>query len=430
MNVLRVAVFTIGCRSNQADSAWLGRALDPGAIEVVGPGQPADAVVINSCAVTHAAERDVRRAIAAARAASGPGVRVVLTGCMVTAAADRVADLGPLWAVVPSAERGRIPALLASLVGDAAEPAAWSHPVPRPLRRLRPLLRVQDGCDHGCSYCVVPAGRGAPRSLDERGVLERLDALAREGAREVVVCGVDLGSWGRDLAPRRGLADLLRLLEAEAGVDRIRLGSIEPWALDPVSIEVLAASRRLAPHLHLPVQSGDDAVLRRMGRPYDGRWFRDLVATLVSAWPGVAIGTDAIAGFPGEGPTAFDRTLALVEELPVASVHVFGFSPRPGTSAAALDGRVSRVEIDRRVARLRAAGEAAQARFARSLVGREVDVLVQRRSDATGRLWGVTGQFVRAWVDGPDSFVNRFARILVQGTARDHHLEGRVLRVD
>jgi threonylcarbamoyladenosine tRNA methylthiotransferase MtaB len=434
MDRLRVAIVTVGCRVNQADAAWLGRALDPAEIEVVEPGRRADAIVINSCAVTQAAERDVRRVLSAARASSGPDVKVLFTGCMATACPEHVAELGSLWLVVPSAERERIPAQLSSLAaasrGAADETRRGHHSVPRPLRRVRPLLRVQDGCEQGCTYCAVPAGRGRERSLEERDVIERLRRLAAEGAREVVICGVNLGAWGIDLTPRRRLADLLRLLEAEAPVDRLRLGSIEPWALDAAAVEVLAGARRLAPHLHLPVQSGDDVVLRRMGRPHSEAQFRGLVSKLLEARPDLALGTDVIAGFPGEDESAFSRTVGLVNELSLAVVHAFGFSPRPGTRAAALGGRVPQPEIDSRVARLRAAGRDARALFANTLAGRTLEVLIQGRSPSSEMLWGLSGQFVRVKVDGLDSLMNHFVSVRVQSTADDGYLVGEVLRVD
>lgn len=400
MSSFRVAFHTVGCRANQADTAWLARRLDAELVEVVPFGAPADLHVVNSCAVTAEAVRDVRRALARARGV-GSG-RVALLGCMVGACPDEVEALGPLDLVLPSWERERLLAVVHELARAAgrerAPVAAPRGGVPAPLRRARPSLRVQDGCERRCSYCAVPAGRGPERSMTEGQVFEALATLAGEGAREVVVCGVNLGRWGRDLAPPAALQDLVEALEARAPVERIRLSSVEPWTLDARFPALLARSRRIAPHLHLPVQSGDDDVLRRMGRPYRAGEVLDLIREVAAARPGVAVGVDVIAGFPGETDEAFGRTLAFLEAAPIGYLHAFGFSPRPGTRAAVMERRVPRESVRRRVSELRRLGEAKRLAFARRAVGRVGRALLEPARKGADLRRGVTGSFLVAWV--------------------------------
>lgn len=440
MEKLQVAIVTVGCRANQADSAWLGRAIDPAMVDIVESACAADVHVINSCAVTAAAERDVRRAINRARRTGGEMAKILLTGCMVTACEDKLEGLGTLWHIVPSIERHRIPSLINRLAGssmDVEDPSSARidtiefHDAPEPVRRSRPGLRIQDGCHHRCSYCVVPQGRGPQRSMEVEEVLERLEALADEGAREVVICGINLGEWGSDLTPRTTLADLLTILEERSPVERIRLSSIEPWAVDDAFVERLATSSRLAPHLHLPMQSGDDTLLGRMNRPYKASRFRGLVERLIEVRPELSLGTDIIAGFPGEDDDSFERTMKLVDGLPIAYLHAFGFSPRPGTPAAIMEGAVSRETIKKRVARLRSVGEVKRAAYARGLIGSVVHPLFEcRKKSPEGLLRGVAGRFVVVWVEGPETLVNRIAPVVVKSVEPDGGLIGRLLDID
>jgi threonylcarbamoyladenosine tRNA methylthiotransferase MtaB len=432
---LRVALITIGCRANQADSAWLARKLDPALVEVVAPTERAELYVVNTCAVTLAAERDARKTISRIERRAGQEPRILLTGCMVAASPDQIKGLGSLWAVVPATERDRIPGLIHELAqelgaSESETDCADFHPLPSPLHRARPSLRVQDGCQHGCTYCAVPAGRGAERSMAPDEVLRRLDALRGEGAREVVLCGVNLGRWGRDLRPRQGLADLIRLICQQTPEVRIRISSIEPWALDQRFLEIFGACSNIAPHLHLPIQSGDDGVLRLMGRPFPAGRFEELIGQLSEVRPGFALGTDIMAGFPGEDDRAFERTLELLERIPLAYLHAFGFSPRPGTRASEMDGQISAAELKGRVARLRALGEQKRLTFTRTLVGQRVSPVIEGRERASGLLEGVCGRFVTVMTEGPNSQVGEAVTVLAQEVDEQGRLVGCLSSVD
>jgi threonylcarbamoyladenosine tRNA methylthiotransferase MtaB len=391
---LRVVFHTVGCRANQADTAWLARQLDPAAVAVVRPGDAVDLSVVISCAVTRQAERDVARLVRTARRHG----EVVLTGCLVSANGRAVAELGPMLATFSSQERDRLVSFLHALAGAGGAGTTFGR-VPEPLRRTRPLLSIQDGCSERCAYCAVPAGRGPSRSLAWSEVRERLELLAAEGAAEIVICGVNLGLWGRDLRASARLAHLVAALDASAPVCRLRLSSLEPWTVDDELVSLLGRAERLAPHVHLPIQSGDDGVLARMGRPYRARDLVHLADALLAARPAMALGVDVIAGFPGEDEAAFRRTLELVERLPIAALHAFGFSPRPGTAAAAMDDQVPRTVVRARVAALRAAGEAKRRAYASTFVGKVLHAALEARPGRDGLFRGVTESSL--WVRVP-----------------------------
>jgi threonylcarbamoyladenosine tRNA methylthiotransferase MtaB len=238
-----------------------------------------------------------------------------------------------------------------------------------------------------------------------------------------VVCGINLGRWGRDLVPAQRLADLVTLLDEHAPVDRIRLASIEPWIVDRDFIDAFASAHRIAPHVHLPIQSGDDGVLRAMRRPYTVEWFVETVSRLIAARPGLSLGTDVIAGFPGESDAAFERTLAVIRDLPVTYVHAFGFSPRPGTPAASMPDQVPSAEIGRRVREVMRIGLGKRVDFARSLVGDVVHPVFALRQRRAGTLVGVAGRYITVVTEGPATLAGRLAAVRVEGF--DEH--GRVL---
>lgn len=430
MPPLRVHIATVGCRANQADSAWLARQLDPKDFSIVGRDEAAAVTIVNSCAVTAAAERDVRKAIHRARRLGGGDAKIILTGCMVTASPTAVKELEPLWQVIPGPQRATIPVVLRSLLSEerrrATEEDSRIHQLPAVLHRARPSLRVQDGCRMRCAYCAVPAGRGPESSTTLEVVQDQIKQLAAEGAREVVLCGINLGSWGRDLQPRRRLAHLIEVVGNDCPVERIRLSSIEPWAIDDHFIDVFASTPVVAPHLHLPLQSGDDEVLRRMRRPYRSERYVRILEKILAQRSETAITTDVIAGFPGETEAAFERTVTLIRELPFTMLHVFGFSPRPGTEAAHMTELVPRELIHDRVALLRELGAQKRADFARELVGQVVRPLFER-STASGDLRGITGRFCVARARGAASLVGKLTAAKVERAGAHGELEVKLI---
>ncbi len=366
-------VVTFGCRLNAYESEQVrARAAADGL---------ADAVIFNTCAVTGEAVRQARQAIRRARR-ERPGARIVVTGCaaQIDPAAfaampevDQVLGNGlksAPGAYLPSAERVRV---------DAFETRSPALPVaPDPARRARVEVEVQNGCDHGCTFCVIPQGRGPSRSIPAGEVVAAVQALARAGVAEVVLTGVDVTSWGADLPGAPTFGQLVaRVLKLAPELPRLRLSSIDAAEIDADLLRLFAEEPRLMPHLHLSLQHGDDLILKRMKRRHGRAQALHLVESVRAVRPDVAFGADLIAGFPTESSAAFENTLSLVEAAGLSWVHAFPFSPRPNTPAAQMP-QLDRALVRERAERLRAAGAAAGVRHLDRQVGRVVSALVER----------------------------------------------------
>jgi threonylcarbamoyladenosine tRNA methylthiotransferase MtaB len=418
----RVRLVALGCRVSRADSEALAARLgDP--LALARDGAPAELVVVHTCAVTADADATARQAIRRA-GREHPGARIVVAGCGAATCPDALAALPGVAAVIPPRAHDGIPVVLARLAGDASRSAAErgahagaitpapSTPPSVPVGHARPLLKVQDGCDRRCAYCLVPLARGRSRSVPLGAALERLAAL---GARhpEVVLTGVHLGAWGRDLAPRLALADLLRGAARGGLVHRLRLSSVEPDELPAEVLREPEAAATLCEHLHLPVQSGSDRILRDMRRPGGADALRRAVEAAFGAWPRACLGTDLVAGFPGETDRDHAATLALVRALPLAYLHVFPFSPRPGTPAAAMAGAVPRRVIAERVAELRAASDALWRGFLDAQAGRTLEVVVERSRGGWAR--GTAREYATVRWPSPGEARGALVRVRVKG---------------
>ena len=368
-----VDVVTFGCRLNAYESDLI--AAQAAADGVTG------AVVFNTCAVTAEAVRQARQQIRKARR-ERPDARLVVTGCAAQIDPAAFAAMPEVDLVIGNADKAAPGALLGSgrRVGDifAARP-----PAPAPFargggERARAYVAVQNGCDHRCTFCIIPFGRGNARSTPAERVVAEVRGLARAGCAEVVLTGVDLTSWGAELPGRPQLGDLVgRILDEVPELPRLRLSSIDAAEIDDALLARLADEPRLCPHLHLSLQSGDDLTLKRMKRRHSSAHALALVERVRRARPDTAFGADFIAGFPTETDAAFETTLAFVEAAGLAFLHVFPFSPRPGAPAARMP-QVAREVVRERAARLRAAGDAALARHLDRQLGRVVEALVEQ----------------------------------------------------
>jgi threonylcarbamoyladenosine tRNA methylthiotransferase MtaB len=421
-----VSITTLGCRLNQVDSATLAARLEARGFHVADdPAGPADVVVVNTCTVTGRADASDRQAIRRA-ARRHPGAPVVVTGCLAQTDPRRVAALPDVALVVGNADKARLPDLVEQLVGAAAPGhdrrvlvsdvtavRTVDRPVTPATRRARAFVKVQDGCQHRCAFCIVPAARGGSRSLEPGVVLDHAHRLVGLGYREIVLTGVDLGHYGADLRPRTDLASLIRALIDVRGLRWVRLSSVLPAYVTPALFEILTGSSRVAPHFHIPLQSGSDRVLRAMRRPYTARMYRSLVERLQAAIPGLGLGTDVIVGFPGETDADFDDTIGLVRALPFSYLHVFPYSERAATEAAALPGRVPSITMAARSRDLRAVGDEKRAAFARAMVGEEHEALVLECRGPDGGLVALTGNFVEVSVDGADALMRTVVRVAV-----------------
>jgi threonylcarbamoyladenosine tRNA methylthiotransferase MtaB len=357
-------IVTLGCRLNLAESATIAAAARAGGL--------AGAAIVNTCAVTQAATRDSLRAVRRL-ARARPGRPILVTGCAATLAPDRFAALPGVARVVANP----VKLAPASWTAPGAAPVAVAPNEPTP-PGTRGFVEIQQGCDHRCTFCVIPLARGAARSVPLDEIVARVAALAARDVAEVVLTGVDAASWGRDLPGRPTLgAALGRLLAAVPALARLRLSSLDPAALDDDLVAAYAREERLMPHAHLSLQAGDDLVLKRMRRRHSRADALALAALLARARPGIALGADLIAGFPTESEEAAARTRALVDEMRLAFVHVFPFSPREATPAARMPAPAPAL-VRARAAALRAVAAAARARFLDAQLGRRVAVLVER----------------------------------------------------
>jgi threonylcarbamoyladenosine tRNA methylthiotransferase MtaB len=425
---ITVAFATLGCKLNQYDTTELQALLESRGFRTVPFDAPAQLYVINTCTVTARADVSDRQAIRRA-VTRNPDALVVVTGCYAQTNPEAVAGIPGVDLVLGTRDRHALPDLLDGLkkrvrplvrVGDVFE----RRPEPVvPLRRFAPgltraFVKVQDGCQHRCSFCIVPFARGGSRSQAPEVVVGQLEALVGAGYAEVVLTGVDLGHYGWDLVPRWSLAGLVRRLLDVRGLRRLRLSSILPAYFTPELSETIVGERRVCRHLHVPLQSGADRVLRAMRRPYTVRMYRGLVERLAAALPGLGLGTDLITGFPGETAAEFAETEALVESLPFSYLHVFSYSDRRGTEAARLAAsRVAPEEIRRRTASLRRLGARKQLAFRQAHVGQTVEVLVlEHKPRERGVLVGLADNYLEVAFDGPDDLVRRFARVRVNGS--------------
>jgi threonylcarbamoyladenosine tRNA methylthiotransferase MtaB len=382
-------VQVLGCKVNQAEAAAMAKILEDKGYCVDSDAQDPTLIVINTCCVTSKAEAKSRR-MANRLANKFPKASLVITGCLAeinpssldglsgdrillgTFEKDHFADFigKPLSGSDRIVRRGAARSTVFGDLGGA-----------RTTGRSRVFLKVQDGCSQGCTYCIVPKARGPSRSLPLDGAVERARTMEASGFAEIVVTGVHLGVYGRDLTPLLGLEDLLgRLLEA-CPVTRFRLSSVEPQEISPRLIALMASHPRMCRHLHIPLQSGDDEILGRMGRPYDTGMILDLVERVAGHSPETCIGMDVMVGFPGEDEQSFRRTLALIEEIEPAYLHVFPFSPRPGTSAASLGPQIPEQIARQRVEELRSLSRSLRTAFCRRFLGKTLWVVLENRSD-------------------------------------------------
>lgn len=378
---MKVHLRMLGCRLNQSEIETMARQFRGQGHEIVDDPALADQIVVNTCAVTHDAVRDSRKLVRQLNRASADAA-ITVTGCYAQIAPDEIAVLPGVARVIDNMGKDD---LVRTLTGQPLEPfdaEPIARDTPQHLARMRAFVKVQDGCDNACTFCVTTVARGAGRSRPLAEVVREVRALHGAGYGEAVLTGVHLGSYGHDLGERDGLARLVRALLDETDIARVRLSSLEPWDLSPQFFR-LWENPRLCPHLHLPLQSGCDATLRRMARHTRQSAFRALVKAAREAIPDVCITTDLIVGFPGETDDEFETSAAFVEALDFAGMHVFRYSKRPGTAAAKLRGHVREAVKRARSARMIALAGVMQQRYAERFVGTTRPVLWEHISGAT-----------------------------------------------
>jgi threonylcarbamoyladenosine tRNA methylthiotransferase MtaB len=410
---MRVRLETLGCRLNISEIEGMARRFAAAGHWVVGPDEPADLCVLNTCTVTGIAARKSRQLVRHLKRAD-PRAVVVVTGCYAELEPDQVAALG-VDLVVGNQNKDRLVDLVGEHLGtwDVGKgineaPDYLSPPLDSlysfPGARTRAFVKIQDGCDNRCSFCIVTVARGEGRSVPIHDVITEVQRLVTSGYQEVVLSGVHLGAYGHDMGDRNGLFRLVRRLLDETEVSRLRLSSLEPWDLDP-DFFALWEDPRLGRHLHLPLQSGCDSTLRRMARRTTATSFVELVAAARAAIPNLSVTTDIIVGFPGETESEFAQSLAFVEAAAFAKLHIFRYSRREGTAAASFPGQIPHQVVTERSRLMHALGARLERAFQRRFVGRTMGVLWETyESDGEGYLWkGLTNNYLRVSAPGgPD----------------------------
>lgn len=405
-NRTTVSFATLGCKTNQFESASMQESLRNAGYHIVPFDDGAALVIVNTCTVTSATDAQSRNLIRRARKLNS-SCRVVVTGCYAQVDPDALHDLPGVSLVIGNEEKQRLLDFLKSEqdstyveVSDVRQAETVCLPALTSFSgRSRAFVQIQNGCDAFCSYCIIPYARGASRSAHPDEIIHQISGLVEAGYQEIVLTGIHIGGYGTGLQIPLTLNDLVQRIEHETGVHRLRLGSIEPTELTDELLEFVAASQVICPHLHIPLQAGDDDVLKRMGRTYDQSLFADLVNKVRETLPSSAICLDVITGFPGETEQEFENTFEFIAGLPITDLHVFPYSKRPGTPAAALAGQVPGNISRERAARLRQLAADKHRSFAESFIGKELEVVVETGTK-TGLLKGVSRNYLDIRFDG------------------------------
>jgi len=418
--VTTVAFYTLGCKLNLYETEAIRQQLEEAGYRSVDFNDEADVYIINTCTVTHRSDQRCRQMIRrAVRKKSG---RVVITGCYAQRDAANLSRIPGVDLVLGNAEKGRV----LEFLQKPAESRVIVSPIDQQdvfpemdvsdfSHHTRAFVKIQDGCDGHCTYCVVPRVRGRSRSRPFQAVADQIETFLRAGYREIVLTGVNLGRYRDPAAPGKDLLFLLRWLEEHSLLGRARLSSIEPTDFTDELIGFLGRSEKICRHVHIPMQSGADGILRTMGRPYTSTEFAELIEKLHQEVAGIAIGVDAIVGFPGEDEAQFQATRRFLESLPICRFHVFSFSRREGTPAATMPRQVPAEVCAERSRILRKLSQTKFDSFQRSFLQRNLIMLTEHRRDRrTGLLTGLTDNYIRVLTDGPDGFMNRMLPVRLE----------------
>ena len=405
---VRAAVLTLGCRVNQAESSVIEGTLRHHGISIVSLDENPGYCIINTCTVTGKSDAQSRQLI---RRASRTGAKIIVTGCYSQLKKEEVMRMDGVLRVVPSEDKEKIAGFI---LGEETEPLFHFHD------RVRPNLKIQDGCNFSCSYCAVPLARGRSRSLPLAKVEERVRMIEAQGYYEIVLSGIHLGGYGKDLPRKTSLAKLIKRIIARTDIRRIRLSSLEINEVDDELLEVLDDAR-VCKHLHLPLQSGSDAVLRRMNRNYSLRTYRNKVAKILSTYSDIAIGSDIIVGFPGESDEDFEETYQIIADTPFAYLHVFPFSPRINTRASIMLRKVPNKVIVGRAQTLKNLSIMKKEQYASRQLNKIVDVIIEGK-EGLYHMTGTTGNYMKIRVTAQN--LRRGALVFI----RSAEIEGRILK--
>jgi len=417
----------VGCRLNQAEIEQLALSLVEAGVEVVSDPEEADEIVINTCCVTAKASADSRKMIRHHKA-HFPNARVIGTGCWVSISKDQAEEQQPI--VDLAYDNANKDQILIDLLAKASTGNSFYEQLRPDLgsrNRTRGFVKVQDGCDNRCAYCLTQVARGRSVSIDPTEVLTYARKLQNLGVKEIVLTGVQLGSWGKDLSPRLTLSDLVTMILDQTEIPRIRLSSIEPWDIHPELID-LFENPRLCPHLHIPLQSGSDEVLRKMNRPVTTARYREMLELIRQRKPGFAVTTDIICGFPGETEELFRQSLQFIQDFRFSGGHVFPFSALKGTQAYSMQSQVQHSIRRERTAIVRQLLDETETAFVSRRLGQMADILFEGQVETQGELvWqGWSEDFFRVLVPSHESLYNQIKRVELVEISDSRDIFGRL----
>ena len=431
----KIIITTLGCKVNQYESASFLCGFEESGCCTVKPGEDADIVVVNTCAVTAKAGAQSRRTVRRLMRRY-PHAKIVITGCYAQMAANELAEIveSPVCIVgngnkhlLVEAALEEKPCDLTMLMGRILQK---KETCPLPMRRFgdrtRAYLRVQDGCSNFCTYCIVPYTRGPSRSVPLAEILARAARFEEAGHREIVVTGIHVGMYGNDLEEGCNIAGLMVALCRAHPDIRFRLSSIEPQEISEQLLEAMKSCKNFMPHFHIPLQSGDDTILSRMHRGYDRETFRTVVKKCMDVFPDAAIGIDILAGFPGEGEKEFANSKKLLQEIDATYLHVFPYSKRPGTPAATFKEQVPQAVSQQRVAELRELGETKKRSFYNRFLKTERSLLVEHKRTDENKLSGYTDNYIPVVFDGDDNLMGKIVMVHLD-YLEDSTVQGRLV---
>lgn len=401
---------TLGCKVNQYESQVLReRLLSLGFKESA--GGPADMYVVNTCSVTQKADKESLATIRKLNLGN-PGAQIFVTGCAAQNAPDKLQSLGGVAYVLGNRQKEKLPEFV--LAGK--EKTSFSVPEKQGItsfaRHTRAFLKIQDGCDNGCAYCIIPKLRGASRSRPLGEIKKEAQSLVVNGYREIVLCGICIGAYGKDFARKGGLVKVIEELEKIDGLLRIRLSSIEATEVSPELIAAMKSSKKLCRHLHIPFQSGDDKILRLMNRRMNANGYRNLIFSLRKLFPDMGITTDIMVGFPGEDEESFAATIKFLKEVRPSRMHVFPFSPRKNTLAFSFGDTVSPAIKKERVRQVKLLSKKLSLDFSEAHIGKTVDILIEAAPYLrTGLYKGYSGNYLKVFIERAEPFINQLVKL-------------------
>ena len=428
----KIAFYTLGCKVNQSDTASMEGIFRRAGYEVVDFGSPADVYLINTCVVTNTGQRKSRQIINRA-VRHNPLSLIVVTGCYPQTAPEEVRAIAGVDVIIGNQERARIVELVEQALENkqteildnvqkmTVDTKFEELGVGTETDKTRAFLKIQEGCNQYCTYCIIPYARGPLRSRSLESIRSEVAKLVEAGYKEVVLIGIHLGCYGKELAKEGKhitLYDAVQAVLSVEGMCRVRLGSLESVEVEPRLLELMANEPRLCKHLHLPLQSGCDKILQAMHRPYDTARFTQLLQQIRAQVPDVAITTDIIVGFPGETEEDFATTLAFAEKCGFAKMHIFPYSKRKGTPAEKMPNQVDEAVKGERAARLSAVDEKLHQAMLKQMVGKTEEVLFEQPVDAV-HMEGLCGPYLRVVVPGTEELSNTIAKVRITGIVDD-----------